>query len=102
MSKPNSTCAVLGTLVLSCLPVFAATISSDEIRIRLGGSATEVSPNRYQVEAGSSVLLGIKTAPGDSIWCFAVGEDMWGEADYSNILTLAAGRPRDGLLLSFF
>jgi hypothetical protein len=104
MSKPNATLKVLGTLALSCLPLVAATISSeDEVRIRLSGQVQALSADHFQIASGADALLEIAASPGDMVWCFAVAEDIWGEANYSQILTLVyAQAPRaDGVVQSW-
>jgi hypothetical protein len=89
MSKLNAACAILGALVLSSMPLAAATIASDEsVTMRLGFDARLAGPNQYAVMAGGVVLLEVNTPPDVLLWVFAVAEDAWGEPDYSNILTL--------------
>jgi hypothetical protein len=98
MSKLNATRAFLGILALCCLPLSAATISSDDaIQMRLSFDAIAVGPNQYEVPAGGVVRMDVFSAPGDLLWIFAVAEDTWGEPDYSNIITLFLDQSRGSL-----
>jgi hypothetical protein len=87
MSKLNTTLVVLSALALT-LPSAAATISIDEVQLTLGGGAELVAPNSYQILPGKVAVLDMASNPGDIVWLFAVADDLWGEPDYGNILTL--------------
>src|SRR5688572_4677248 len=96
MSKSNAFGAILGALVLSCVPAVATTISSEgEVLIRLNG-AREVAPYQYEVSAGNLVALHVVAQPGDLMYIFAVEVDQWGEPNYGNILSLYLDYPKYG------
>jgi hypothetical protein len=102
MSKSKAIGAILGALVLSCMPALATTISSgDDVQIRLGG-AREVSPFHYEMTAGRAVGLEVLAHPGDVMYIFVVEIDPWGEPDYGNILPLFLGSPPGGLFAQLF
>jgi len=102
MSKSKAIGAILGALVLSCMPALATTIESEyEVLIRLAG-AREVSPNHFEVSVGRPVGLEIAASPGDLMYIFVVEVDPWGEPDYGNILSLFLGYPRGGSFAQIF
>jgi hypothetical protein len=103
MSKSKAIGAILGALVLTCLPAVATTTSSDEheVLIRLAG-ADQIGPHHYSVSAGDVVALEVVAQPGDLMFIFAVAIDQWGEPDYGNILTLFLGTPRNGSFIQMF
>lgn len=102
MSKSKAIGAILGALVLSCMPALATTIESEhEVLIRLAG-AKEVSQLHYEVSAGMPVILEAVAKPGDLMYIFVVEIDKWGEPDYGNVLSLFLGYPANGSFLQKF
>ena len=102
MSKSKAIGAILGALVLSCMPALATGISSeDDVQIRLAG-APEVSPFHYEVSAGKVVGLEVAANPGDVMYIFVVEIDQWGEPNYGSILPLFLGSPPGGLFMQLF
>ena len=96
MSKSKAIGAILGALMLVCVPAAATTVSSDdEVLIRLIG-ANEMEPLHYSVKAGMVVTLAAQANHGDLLFVFAIGLDQWGEPDYANILPLYFDYPRGG------
>jgi hypothetical protein len=94
--------ALLGTLVLCSLPVFAATASSgDEVGLKLGGAKMD-DATHYAAATGSVVSVHVDADPYDLVWVFAVAVDQWGEPNYSAILTLALEETKKGDMVLFF